>query len=56
MAVPPEYSIGWLIPRRRWTEIFPIAPATLLAWQRKLAGRKYDTSGRRKPGRPPTLS
>ena len=42
-------------PRRRWTEIFPIKPATLLAWHRKLAGRKYDTSGRRKPGRPPTV-
>jgi putative transposase len=31
------------------------APATLLTWHRKLAGRKYDTSGRRKPGRPPTV-
>ena len=44
-----------LIPRRRWTEIFPITPATLLAWHRKLAGRKNDTSGRRKPGRPPAV-
>jgi hypothetical protein len=44
-----------LIPSRRWTEIFPITPATLLTWHRKLAGRKYDTSGRRKPGRPPTV-
>jgi putative transposase len=26
----------------------------LLAWHRKLAARKYDTSGRCKPGRPPT--
>ena len=31
-----------------------MTPATLLAWHRKLAGRKYDTSKRRKPGRPPT--
>ena len=30
-------------------------PATLLAWHRKLASRKYDTSKRRKPGRPPTV-
>ena len=44
-----------LLPRRRWTEIFPVTPATLLAWHRKLAGRKYDTSKRRKPGRPPTV-
>jgi putative transposase len=28
------------IPRRRWTEIFPVTPATLLAWHRKLAARK----------------
>ena len=43
------------IPRRRWTEIFPVTPATLLAWHRKLAGNKYDTSKRRRPGRPPTV-
>ena len=30
-----------------------MTPATLLAWHRKLAGSKYDTSKRRKPGRPP---
>ena len=42
------------IPRRRWTEVFPVTPATLLAWHRKLAARKYDTSKRRQPGRPPT--
>ena len=44
-----------LIPRRRWAEIFPVTPATLLAWHRRLAARKYDTSRRRKPGRPPTV-
>ena len=38
---------------RRWAEVFPVTPATLLAWHRRLAVRKYDTSGRRKPGRPP---
>ena len=48
-------ALARLIPSRRWTEIFPITPATLLTWHRKLAGRKYDTSGRRKPGRPPTV-
>src|ERR1039458_6136954 len=40
------------IPRRRWAEVFPVAPATLLAWHRRLAARKYDTS-RRRPARPP---
>jgi len=44
-----------LVPRRRWAEIFPITPATLLAWHCKLAARKYDTSRRRPPGRPPTV-
>ena len=42
------------IPRQRWTGIFPVTPATLLAWHRKLAARKYDTSKRRQPGRPAT--
>ena len=32
----------------------PRDAATLLAWHRKLAGGKDDTSKRRKPGRPPT--
>jgi putative transposase len=27
----------------------------LLVWHRKLTGKKYDTSRRRKPGRPPTV-
>ena len=33
-----------------------MTPATLLAWHRKLAAAKYDTSKRRKPGRPPTVA
>ena len=32
-----------------------MTPATLLAWYRGLAARKYDTSRRRKPGRPPAI-
>ena len=48
-------AVARLLPRRRWIEIFPVTPATLLAWHRKLAGSKYDTSKRRKPGRPPTV-
>ncbi len=35
--------------------VFLVTPATLLAWQRKLAAKKYDTSKRRQPGRPPTF-
>jgi putative transposase len=48
-------ALARLLPRRRWTEIFPVTPATLLAWHRKLAATTYDTSKRRKPGRPPTV-
>ena len=48
-------ALARLLPRRRWIGIFPVTPATLLAWHRKLAGSKYDTSKRRKPGRPPTV-
>src|ERR1039457_2019219 len=43
------------IPRRRWAEVFPVTPATLLAWHLRLAARKYDMSKRRRPGRPPTI-
>jgi hypothetical protein len=48
-------ALARLLPRRRWTEIFPVTPATLLAWHRRLATGKYDTSNSRKPGRPPTV-
>ena len=48
-------ALAPLIPWRRWAGIFPVRPATLLAWHRRLAARKYDTSTRRRPGRPPTV-
>lgn len=44
-----------LIPRERRAGVFPVTPATLLAWHRRLAAGKYDTSRRRKPGRPPAI-
>ena len=47
-------ALARLIPRRRRAAIFPITPATLLAWHRRLVAGKYDTSKRRTPGRPPT--
>jgi hypothetical protein len=48
-------ALAQLIPRRRRAGTFPVTPATLLAWHRRLAARKYDTSKRRKPGRPPAI-
>jgi putative transposase len=29
-------ALAPLIPRRRWTGVFPVTPATLLAWHRRL--------------------
>jgi putative transposase len=48
-------ALARLVPRRRWAEVFPVTPATLLAWHRRLVAKKYDTSKRRKPGRPPVV-
>src|SRR6185437_17075542 len=48
-------ALAQLIPRGRWADIFPVTSATLLAWHRRLAARKYVTSTRRKPGRPPAV-
>ena len=45
-----------LVPRRRWGEVFMVTPATLLAWHRRLAARKWDYSSRRRPGRPSTAT
>jgi len=48
-------ALAGLIPRTRWTDVFPVTPATLLAWHRKLAAKRYDMSRQRAPGRPPTV-
>jgi hypothetical protein len=48
-------ALARLIPRTHWSDVFPVTPETLLAWHRKLAAKKYDTSRQRAPGRPPTV-
>ena len=45
-------ALSRLIPRRRWGDVFAVAPATLLAWHRGLVARKWDYTSRRRPGRP----
>ena len=40
-------ALAPFIPWRQRARIFPVTPATLLAWQRRLVARKYDTSTRR---------
>ncbi|CAG6395218.1 hypothetical protein SCOCK_300027 [Actinacidiphila cocklensis] len=48
-------ALSSLIPRRRWAQVFPVTPATLLAWHRRLITRKWDYSKRRtRSGRPST--
>ena len=48
-------ALARLIPRARWAEVFPVTPATLPSWHRRLAAGKYTTT-RRPPGRPPTAA
>jgi transposase InsO family protein len=43
-----------LVHRRRWTEVFPVTPATILRWHRNLVARKWTFTDRRRPGRPRT--
>jgi hypothetical protein len=47
-------ALSALIPRRRWSEIFPVTPSTLLAWHRKFIAAKWDYSAHRRTERPPT--
>ena len=49
-------ALSWLIPRRRWGEVFAVTPATLLAWHRRLVAGKWDYTSRRRPGRPATAA
>ena len=43
-------ALSSVIPRRRWAQVFPVTPGTLLAWHRTLVAGKYTTTARR-PGR-----
>jgi hypothetical protein len=49
-------ALSRLIPCRRWGEVFPVTPATLLAWHRRLVARKWGHASRRRPGRPSTAA
>jgi putative transposase len=43
-------ALSSLIPRRGWAAVFPVSPATLLAWHRRLVARKREYTSRRRPG------
>ncbi|WP_211348304.1 transposase [Saccharothrix texasensis] len=47
-------ALSGLVDRRRWREVFPVTPGTLLAWHRRFVARTWDHSARRRTGRPPT--
>jgi putative transposase len=38
-------ALSRLVSRRRWPEVFPITPATILRWHRDLVARKWDDTG-----------
>jgi len=46
-------ALSRLVNRRRWAEIFPVTPATILRWHRDLVARKWTYTDRRRPG--PTI-
>ncbi|WP_246038112.1 hypothetical protein [Saccharothrix texasensis] len=47
-------ALSGLVDRRRWREVFPVTPGTLLAWHRRFVARTWDHSARRRTGRLPT--
>ncbi|WP_457784960.1 integrase [Streptomyces mirabilis] len=40
-------ALSSLIPRRRWAQVFPVTPGTVLAWHRRFVARRWDFSKRR---------
>src|SRR3954471_5944557 len=49
-------ALSRLVPRRLWPAVFPVTPATILRWYRRLVARKWTYADRRGPGRPPTTA
>ena len=45
-------ALSRLLPRYRWASVFPVTPATILTWHRRLVSPKWDYIARRRPGRP----
>lgn len=42
--------LSTLVPRRRWREVFPVTPGTLLAWHRRFMGGGQDARPAAGPG------
>jgi hypothetical protein len=40
-------ALSRLLPRRLWPAVFPVTPATILRWHRRLVARKWTYTDRR---------
>jgi putative transposase len=49
-------ALSRLVPRGRWSAVFPVTPATILRWHRCLVARKWTYTDRRRSGRPSTVA
>jgi putative transposase len=49
-------ALSRFVRRGRWVAVFSVAPATILAWHRRLVSRKWNYTACRQPGRPPTAT
>jgi hypothetical protein len=49
-------ALSRLVPRQLWPAVFPVTPATILRWHRRLVARKWTYTDRRRTGRPPTAT
>lgn len=49
-------ALSRLVPRRLWPAVFPVTPATILRWHRRLVAHKSTYTDWRRPGRPPTAT
>jgi putative transposase len=49
-------ALSRLVPRRLWSMVFPVTPATILRWYRRLVACRWTCTDRRRPGRPPTVA
>jgi hypothetical protein len=47
-------ALSRLLTRQSWARVFPVTPAALFLWHRRLVARRWGYSARRTPGRPPT--
>jgi putative transposase len=47
-------ALSRLLNRRQWPEIFPVTPATIQRWHRRLVARKWTFTDQRRPGRAST--